>query len=38
MKTFHIEAEEGQMVKNVVMKGDEMREKKIEEEYMREVI
>lgn len=34
MKTFHIEAEEGQIAKTVLMPGDPMRAKYIAEHYL----
>ena len=34
MKTFHIEAEEGQIAKTVLMPGDPMRAKYIAETYL----
>lgn len=38
MKTFHIEAEEGQIAKTVLMPGDPMRAKYIAEHYLTDVI
>ena len=37
MKTFHIEAEEGQIAKTVLMPGDPMRAKYIAEHYLTDV-
>ena len=37
MKTFHIEAEEGQIAKTVLMPGDPMRAKYIAETYLTDV-
>ena len=38
MKTFHIEAEEGQIAKTVLMPGDPMRAKYSAEHYLTDVI
>lgn len=38
MKTFHIEEEEGQIAKTVLMPGDPMRAKYIAEHYLTDVI